>query len=359
MTMKDRIAALLARALREAQGKGLLPPLEVPDPAVERPQNPEHGDYASSLPLKIARAARTDPRRIAQILADLAPHAQEFSAIQAVPPGFINFTLDPAWVRRQVDTILAAGDRYGHSDLGRGESVQVEFVSVNPTGPVHVGHGRGAVLGNALANILAAAGYSVQREYYVNDGGNQLEAFYRSLWTRYLQALGQEAEMPAEGYHGAYMVDLARELAQEAGDRYLGMGAAAGVPALGEIGMKRVLVEIRQDLERLRITFDHWFSERSLYADGTYDRALTLLREGGHTVEREGALWFASSALGEDRDSVLVRRTGVPTYFASDVAYHYDKFRLRKYGRVVNVWGADHQGHVPRMKAVVRALGIA
>lgn len=356
--IRDQIAELLIEALRAAQQQGQLPPIELPDLTIERPQNQDHGDYASSFPLKMARGASMDPRRIAEIVRDHIPARDEIQSVEVAPPGFLNFTLDPAWVRRQVDTILAEGDRFGHSSMGGGQRVQVEFVSVNPTGPVHVGHGRGAVLGSALANLLAAAGYAVQREYYVNDAGTQMDNFFRSVWARYLQALNQEAEMPTEGYQGGYMVELGQELAKEFGDQFFQQGDPEGVSALGEIGMQRMLAGIRNDLEQIRVSFDEWFSERSLFADKTYDTALAFIREQGHTAEREGALWFTASALGDERDSVLIRRTGVPTYFASDIAYHYNKFLKRDFQRVINIWGADHQGHVPRMKAVMKALGL-
>ncbi|MDA1096813.1 MAG: arginine--tRNA ligase, partial [Chloroflexi bacterium] len=231
--IKDRISELVVEALHAAQEQNLLPQIEIPDPNVERPQNEEHGDYSSSLPLKMARAARMDPARIAQILTGILiarlPQIPEISAVQVAHPGFINFTLDAAWLRGRVDEIIAQGDRYGHSDAGQGASVQVEFVSVNPTGPVHVGHGRGAVLGSTLSSLLAAVGYSVQREYYINDAGNQMDNFYRSVWARYLQALGRDEPMPEEGYQGGYLVDLAQAVASEHGDSFLLQGEETGV----------------------------------------------------------------------------------------------------------------------------------
>ncbi|MEK7847737.1 MAG: arginine--tRNA ligase, partial [Chloroflexota bacterium] len=263
-----------------------------------------------------------------------------------------------AWLARQVEAILAAGPAYGNLRLGKGTKVQVEFVSVNPTGPLHVGHGRGAILGSTLARVLAAAGYDVQREYYVNDAGNQMDAFYRSLYARYRQVLGQPAELPPNGYVGGYLLDLAREIAAEMGDSFLKLPEDEAVARLGQIGLDRMLAAIRADLEMVGVEFDLWFRERSLYREGQYDKAMALLRQGGYTAEKEGALWFASTALGEDKDNVLVRSTGIPTYFASDVAYHYNKFVERGFDRVINIWGADHQGHVPRMKAAVSALGI-
>ena len=358
MLVKDRIAQLVQGAADEAARRGLLPAVSLPDPQIQQTQNPEHGDYATSVALKLARAARKSPLEIARTLADAMPQADEVAEVRVAPPGFINFVLSDAWLKRQVEGVLSAGDGFGSSTTGAGQSVQVEFVSANPTGPIHVGHGRGAVLGSTLANILSAVGYSVQREYYVNDAGSQIEAFRRSLWARYQQALGVQAEMPAEGYMGAYMTELGREMVKEHGRRFMEMPEETGREALGELGLKKMLAEIREDLTRLSVDFDVWFSERTLFSDGQYERALSLLRERKCVREKEGALWFASTALGDDKDAVLVRSSGLPTYFASDVAYHYNKFVERHFQRVINIWGADHQGHVPRMKAVVSALGV-
>ncbi len=358
MLVKDRIAQLVQAAADEAGRRGTLPAVSLPDPQIQQTQNPEHGDYATSVALKLARAARKSPLEIARTLADAMPHADEVAEVRVAPPGFINFVLSDTWLKRQLEDVLSAGEAFGGSTTGAGQSVQVEFVSANPTGPIHVGHGRGAVLGSTLANILSAVGYNVQREYYVNDAGSQIEAFRRSLWTRYQQALGVSAEMPAEGYMGAYMTELGEQMAREHGRRFLEMPEEKGREALGEIGLQKMLADIRDDLSRLSVDFDVWFSEKTLFSGGQYDRALGLLRERSFVREKEGALWFASTALGEDKDAVLVRSSGLPTYFASDVAYHYNKFVERKLQRVINIWGADHQGHVPRMKAVVSALGV-
>ncbi|MDO8530793.1 MAG: arginine--tRNA ligase [Dehalococcoidia bacterium] len=358
MLVKERIAQLVQAAATEAVQRGLLPSISLPDVLIQQPQNPEHGDYATNVALKLARAARKSPLEIARTLADTMPQADEIAETRVAPPGFINFVLSDAWLKRQVVEVLSAGDDFGSSTTGAGQSVQVEFVSANPTGPIHVGHGRGAVLGSTLANVLSAAGYNVQREYYINDAGSQIEAFRRSLWARYQQALGVPAEMPAEGYVGAYMVELGQAMAGEHGRRFLEMPEEQGRETLGEIGLQKMLAEIRQDLARLSVDFDVWFSERTLFSAGQYDRALRLLRERNVVREKEGALWFASTALGDDKDAVLVRSSGLPTYFASDVAYHYNKFVERHFQRVINIWGADHQGHVPRMKAVVSALGV-
>ncbi len=358
LTLKQRLIELLTQAAGEAQQQGKLPAITLPEIAIEHPQNPEHGDYASSLPLKLARATGVSPLTIANDLAGLMVATPETGSITVAPPGFINFTLKSDWLTSQVESILVSGDAYGNIDLGQGNRVQIEFVSVNPTGPLHVGHGRGAVLGSTLANVLAAAGYNVEKEYYINNAGSQIDAFYRSLHARYRQSLGVDAEMPADGYLGAYMVDLAKEIVAEEGDRFLGLPEPEAVSQLGQVGLAKMISQIRDDLELLGVSFDVWFSERSLFENGQYQKTMALLRQGGYISEKEGATWFTSTALGEDKDNVVVRSGGSPTYFASDIAYHYNKFLERKFDKVINIWGADHQGHISRMKAVVGALGI-
>ena len=356
--VKQRLTELLTQAASEAQRLGKLPSVTLPEVAVERPQNPEHGDYASSFPLKLARATGVNPLAIAENMVGLIVPSPEIDTITVAPPGFINFTLKSDWLTRQVDSILAAGDSYGNIDLGRGSRVQLEFVSVNPTGPLHVGHGRGAILGDALANVLTATGYKVEKEYYINDAGSQIDAFYRSLYARYQQCLGVEAEMPTNGYLGGYMIDLAKEIISKDGDKYLLMPEKDALHFLRNIGLEMMITQIRNDLKSLGVEFDSWFSETALFM-GTYHRAIANLEEKGYLTQKEGATWFVSTALGEDKDNVVVRGDGSPTYFASDIAYHYDKFLVRKFDKVINIWGADHQGHVSRMKAVVGALGIA
>ncbi len=357
--IKQRLIELLSQAATQAQKSSRLPSVALPEITIEHPQNPEHGDYASSFPLKLARAAGASPLNIAEELVGLMAPAPEIETITVAPPGFINFTLSSVWLVRQVDSILAAGDTYGNIDLGRGSRVQVEFVSVNPTGPLHVGHGRGAILGSTLADVLAAAGYRVEKEYYINDVGSQMDAFYHSLYARYQQCLGTDAEMPSDGYFGNYMVDLAKEIIAEEGNRFLPLPPEKALSQLGQIGLAKIIEQIKSDLERLGVSFDVWFSEKSLYDNGQYQKAMSLLREGGYIGEKEGATWFVSTALGENKDNVVVRSDGSPTYFASDIAYHYNKFLERKFDTVINIWGADHQGHISRMKAVVAALGIA
>lgn len=356
--VKDKIVQLLEQAVVEAQQRGLLPAVALPEVIVEHPQNAAYGDYACSFALKIARLARLDPILISQTVAGFIKPVPEIEKIEVAPPGFINFTLKRDWLAQQVEEILEAGEAYGDINLGRGLRVQLEFVSVNPTGPLHVGHGRGAVLGSTLANVLTAADYSVEKEYYINDAGTQMDSFNLSLYARYKQALGFPAEIPPDGYLGIYLMDLAGEVIAERGDTFLSLPAEEAIAELGKLGLNKMLDSIKADLELLGVSFDVWFSEQSLYQGNQYQAAMSLLREKGYIGEKEEATWFVSSALGEDKDNVLVRSSGSPTYFASDIAYHYNKFLQRRFDRVIDIWGADHQGHVPRMKAAVSALGI-
>lgn len=356
--LRERLIEILTEAVSRAQQAGKLPVIALPDITIEHPQNPEHGDYASNLPLRLARSIGVNPLKIAQELVSLIPVANEIDKVTFAPPGFINFTLKDSWLAGQVDAILQSDDNFGNNDAGKGNRVQVEFVSINPTGPLHVGHGRGAILGSTLANVLVASGYSVGREYYFNDAGNQMDAFKNSLYARYLQSLGIDRELPANGYHGAYMIDLAKEIMAEQGDRFRQLPEDEAVSRLGEIGLKKVMDAIKAELKLLRVDFDVWFSEQSLYRDGQYQKVLEILRQAGDLAEKEGATWFVSTALGEDKDNVVIRSDGSPTYFAADIAYHYNKFIERGFDRVINVWGADHQGHVSRLKAVVGALGV-
>lgn len=358
--IRDEIEDIIAAAVRRAQEEGALPAVAVPSVALERPQRPEHGDYATSLPLRLARAAGRSPLEIAKAIAQRVDTgaSEALEQVEAAPPGFINVRLSPGWLASQVDVILKQGPAFVNLPLGQGRKVQVEFVSANPVGPIHVGNGRGLALGDTLARVLEAAGYEVQREYLVNDAGTQTETFAETLYARYQQLFGRDVDIPEGGYPGEYMVDLARQLKDERGDSLLRPAGEPYPPELHDLGVAKMLEVIKADLAAIGVHYDRWFSERSLYSDSTYQKAMSLLRERGYVAEREGAVWFVSSSLGEEKDNVLVRSSGQPTYFASDVAYHYDKFFLRGFDRVINVWGADHQGHVPRMKAAVAALGI-
>jgi arginyl-tRNA synthetase len=352
------IEKLVQDAILTAQDAGELPAFDVPPLVVERPQREEHGDYAATAGMQLASVARMPPIRIAEIIASHIPQMGFLSKVEVARPGFVNFTLDDDWLAQQVDHILSAGQGYGNVPLGQGERVQVEYVSANPTGPLHVGSGRNAVIGDSLANVLEAAGYEVQREFYVNDAGTQMGVFAKTLYARYAQALGRDEPIPEDGYPGSYLVEIGDEIARQEGDRFLNQPREEALDALCQMGLEKMLASIREDLARMGVVHDRWFSERSLYENGLYDRIKALLAEKGYIVERDGAVWFTSSELGDDKDNVFIRSDGEPGYFASDIAYHYDKFVLRGFDKVIDVWGADHQGHVPRMKAAMRAIGV-
>ena len=356
--VRDSISQLVSQAIEQARREGLVQLETPPEVLLERPGNPGHGDFATSLPLRLARSTRIKPLDLAQILVERIPDSIEVTKVETAHPGFINFFLDHDWLQKQVEVICRAGPAYGRLNLGNGQKVMVEFVSVNPTGPVHVGHTRGAVMGSTLAAILGVAGFEVTREYYVNDAGNQMDLFYRSVYARYLQSMGHDADFPANGYQGDYINDLGREIGESAGRRFLEMGESEAIDEIGDLAREKMVAMIRQDLEGIGVEFDNWFSERSLYRNGEYDKAMDLLRSRNFLSQRDDALWFKSSMLGDEKDNVVVRSTGEPTYFASDIAYHFNKFLARDYDRVIDIWGADHQGHVPRMKAAVEALGI-
>ncbi len=356
--IRDTIADVLKKAAIQAQKQGSIPQITLPEILLEHPQNPEHGDYASTVAMKLARTAKMNPMKIAEAIKDNLPPIDGVTG-SVLKPGFINFSLSKEWLARQVNEILEKGENYGNSDLGKGIRLQLEFVSVNPTGPLHVGHGRGAVLGSTLANVLNATGYEVEKEYYINDAGNQMHNFYLSLYARYREALGQPAEVPPDGYHGEYMIELAQDIVVEKGDAFLKLPEAEALKELGRIGMERVLNLIDKDLRELGIQFDTWFSEqKEIHDSGELSRVLDMFKQGNRVEEKEGALWLVSTELGEDKDNVLIRSDGMPTYFAADIAYHYNKFIRRNFDRVIDIWGADHQGHVSRMKAAIEALDI-
>ena len=313
--------------------------------------------------MQLARFARMAPIKIAEILANrlreqIATQLPFIGQVEVVAPGFINFRLSEPWLLSQVNTILEEGQAYGRIALGKGRSVQVEYVSANPTGPLHIGSARNAALGDALARALDAAGYAVQHEYYVNDAGSRMSVFYETLYARYAQALGVQEPVPEDGYHGYYMVEMGNQIAIEDGRKYLEMPRERAVAEIGALGLQRIVSSFHDDLALMGIQYDCWFSEHSLYRDGQFGRIMTILREGGHIEEHDGAVWFKASDLGGGKDEVIVRSDGSPGYFASDIAYHYNKFVERGFDRVIDVWGADHQGHVPRMQAMMKALGL-
>jgi arginyl-tRNA synthetase len=357
------IAELTRQAIQEAQAKGALPTFDIPQVTVQPPRRPEFGDFSTSICLQVNRLARMAPLEVAKAVISHFPPAGLIGQMDVAQPGFLNFTLSADWLVEQVEAINAAGEAWGRVDLGQGRRVQVEYGSANPTGPLHVGFGRNVVLGDAVANLLVAAGYDVHREYYVNDVGAQTELLGQSLYARYLQLLGRDAALPEEGYQGEYIVEWAQEIVDAEGKRYLDMPVDEAQAQLRDLGIQRALENIRGDCERLQIRYDNWFFESSLHTSGLFDRVYKMLQEKGHLVEREGAVWFTSPDL--DADAVIIRSPEVvadpdkrPTYLASDLAYAWDKLVRRGFARAIYVWGADHHGDVPRVKAGVKALGL-
>ncbi|MDF1553250.1 MAG: arginine--tRNA ligase [Deferrisomatales bacterium] len=356
--MRDNLTDLILEAHRAAVAAGTLPDTPLPPWKLELPNNPDHGDYATNLAMVLARAAKMAPRAIAAALLDALDDPNGLLAgTEVAGPGFINFRLQPAAWNQVLGAVEEQADRYGFSRVGEGRSVQVEFVSANPTGPLHVGHGRGAVVGDTLARILAAAGFTVQREYYVNDAGNQMGILGRSVYLRYLEAGGRAVEFPENHYRGEYIREFAAAARQKWGARFEDTPEAAAVEELGLWAGGLILDDIRDDLARFGVRFDRWFSEKQLHDTGEVERILGELEERGVAYREEGALWLRTAGHGDDKNRVLVKGDGLKTYFASDIAYHLDKF-ARGFDQVVNVWGADHHGYVPRVKAALDTVGI-
>ncbi len=357
-TIQAHLAGLIDQAARAAVANGDLPDVALPEPSIDRPKDAANGDFASALPMRLARAAMKPPLEVARAIASHIPADATIDPPEVAPPGFINLRLSTAFIQQQVEHIIREGAAYADLTLGKGKKAQVEFVSANPTGPLHVGNGRGAAIGDALAAVLGAAGYEVSREYYVNDAGTQADTFTDTLYARYQQLFGRNVEIPKDGYPGDYMIDLAKALRDRASDGFLRPEGEAAPKELGPAGIELMLQSIRAALDSFGVHYDTWYSERSLYeSGGAYDTAMRILREKGLLADREGALWFSSSELGEDKDNVVVRSDGHPTYYASDIAYHWDKFIRRGYDLVVDVWGADHHGHVSRLKTATGAVG--
>jgi arginyl-tRNA synthetase len=355
--IRAHLESLVDGAVAGAIAAGDLPDVAVPAAAVERPKDSTHGDFASTLPLRLARAMMKPPPEIANAIARHLPADAAVEPARVAAPGFLNFELSVPFLQSQVEHVITHGPAFADLSLGAGKRAQVEFVSANPTGPLHVGNARGGAIGDALAYALEAAGYDVEREYYVNDDGTQTDMFGETLYARYQQLFGREVDIPADGYPGEYMIELAQEIRDEVGDGFLLPPGETAPAALPQLGIELMVRKIRQSLTNFGIHYDRWFSEKSLYEpEGTYETATAILREQGYLVKREGALWFTSSELGEDKDNVVVRSDGRPTYYASDIAYHYDKFVKRGFHLVIDVWGADHHGHVSRLKTATRAV---
>jgi arginyl-tRNA synthetase len=386
--MKSHIADLVTQALDRLTQDGILAAGQYPPPAIERARDASHGDFATNVAMVNSKAAKMRPRDLAEKLVAALPASAVIDAVEIAGPGFINFRLSDTAYHSLVPEILAAGHAYGRSEIGNGKRVQVEFVSANPTGPLHVGHGRGAAYGAVVADLLEAVGYEVHREYYVNDAGRQMDILGTSVWLRYLELCGETLTFPSNGYKGDYVWDIAATLHREHGDDYRHRAEEVfdAVPAdepdggdkeahidaligrakslLGdnryrlvfESGLNTILDDIRDDLGLFGVYYQEWYSERSLVESGAVNKAIDRLREAGHLYQKGGAWWFRSTDFGDEKDRVVVRDNGQATYFASDIAYHLDKLE-RGFDRVIDVWGADHHGYVPRVRAALQAMG--
>jgi arginyl-tRNA synthetase len=352
-TIKKEIRA----ALERAKAKGSLEFSSMPPFVLEKPREAQHGDLATNAAMLMAKEARKSPRDIARILTDeIRTEGTWIDQIEIAGAGFINFLLKKDWLFGVLPEILKAGDTYGSVNIGKGEKVLVEFVSANPTGLPHMGNARGAALGDSVASLLTLAGYDVDREFYINDAGNQIVNLANSLEARYLEALGLDFDRSMIVYEGQDLVDKVQAIASEVGDGYVSLEVSDRRKVLTERVVGETVSDIRRTLESFGVRFDRWFSEKTLYESGKVQETLNLLTEKGWTYEKDGAVWLKASLWGDEKDEVLVRANGIPTYFAADIAYHGDKF-ARGYTRLVNIWGADHHGHVARMKGAMEGLG--
>ena len=354
--MKKNLIELLEKSINSCLRKGILKEMEIPFIDVELPREGAHGDYASNIAMVLASGQREPPRRIAErIVENIDDNEGILEKIEIAGPGFINFFIKTtAWVAllEEVDRL---GDSYGESDIGGGTTVQVEFVSANPTGPLHIGHARGAVIGDVIAGILQASGFAVSREYYINDAGNQMNMLGESVYYRYLEEMGEDVSFPDTCYQGGYITDLAREIHDTFGDRFRSDREGA-IPFLTDYAAGSILDGIKEDLKTLGVVFDRYFSEKELYRDNDVAKILQRLQGEGFIYEEGGTLWFRTTDFGDEKDRVVVRENNEPTYFAADIAYHLNKY-ARGFDRVINVWGADHHGYIPRMHACIQALG--
>lgn len=355
--IQNDIKTVIDSAITKARERGELNVNEIPDYIIEVPREKAHGDFATNAAMLLPRQAKLPPGKIAEIIiANMDLTGTYVERVEAAGPGFINFYLNNEWLTDVIAVIVKEGDAYGRCDEGKGEKINVEFVSANPTGPMHMGNARGAALGDSLANLLEAVGYDVTREFYINDAGNQIENFGRSLEARYLQLLGKDAEVPENGYYGEDIIEHMRELIESEGDKYLNVGEEERRAYFIKYALEKNLARMKKDLENFGVKFDIWFSEQKLHEGGHVEETIKMLKEKGLTYEKDGALWFKASLFGAEKDEVLIRNNGVPTYFAADIAYHRNKFE-RGFVKAIDIWGADHHGHVPRMKGSMEALG--
>ena len=370
MLLPTILADLIHDAARKAQKKDDLPKFDLPEVLVTRPRQSDKGDFSCALPLQVIRPVndalrvlekeRMSPIQVGEAIVRRLAENPYIGRAKVAPPGFINLWLDAGWLAAQAGVITAAGTEYFKVDLGHGARAQVEFVSANPTGPLHFGGARNAAIGDTLARLLENSGYEVQREYYINDKGTQVDIFADTLWRRYQQLFGVDVAIPTDGYPGAYMIDYARAIQNENGDSLLSFSDEEAIPRFGALGLGLVTAELADDLAMMRVYFDRWFSEQSLYEDGTFETISAMLRERGDLYMKDDAVWFSASKYlpKSDRDEVFIRSNGEPGYYASDIAYHYNKFVTRGFDRVIDVWAVDHQNQAARMPAMLKALDI-
>lgn len=350
---------IIEQAVKKAVSNGALPEAEMPQFNIEKPANKDNGDYSTNVAMAGARAFKKAPRMIAEaIVSCIDLDGTVFERVEIAGPGFMNFFLSQQFYSNVLKDVFSCGKDYGKSDYGQGKRVLVEFVSANPTGPMHIGNARGGAIGDCLASVLDWAGFSVNREFYVNDAGNQIEKFATSLEVRYLQHYDPSIELPEDAYHGQDIVEHAENFIKEYGDKYVNADSKERRKALVDFALPKNIAGLERDLGRYRITYDKWFRESTLHNDGSVQRVIDALKEKGVTYEQDGALWFKASEYGNDKDIVLVRANGLPTYIVPDIAYHYNKLVTRGYDKAIDVLGADHHGYVPRMKAALTALGL-
>ncbi|WP_173918540.1 arginine--tRNA ligase [Halobacillus sp. Marseille-Q1614] len=351
---EQKLKGEIVRAVKQA---GLATDEEMPDVVLEQPKDKAHGDYATNMAMQLARVAKKNPRQIAAELIEAFDRSKaSIEKIEIAGPGFINFKMNNQYLTDLVPAILEAGENYGRTDTGQGHKIQVEFVSANPTGTLHLGHARGAAVGDSLCNVLDAAGYNVSREYYINDAGNQMNNLALSVQARYMQALGKDWNMPEDGYQGQDIIDLGQKLVDEDGDKWADTPEEERIEFFLAYGLKFLLDRIKYDLEEFRVPFDEWFSETSLYKGDQIKDALKVLEEKNYVYEKDDATWFETTKFGDDKDRVLIKNDGTYTYLTPDIAYHKNKLD-RGFDTLINIWGADHHGYIPRMKAAIQALG--
>ena len=356
---ENELKIIIENAINKAMASGDLPEAEIPQVNIEKPANKDNGDYSTNVAMAGARAFKKAPKMIAEAIAKcIELDGTVFEKVEIAGPGFMNFFLSQKFYCDILKDVFACGENYGKSDYGKGKKILVEFVSANPTGPMHIGNARGGAIGDCLASVLDWAGYSVNREFYVNDAGNQIEKFATSLEVRYLQHFDSTVELPEDAYHGQDIVDHAENFIAEYGDKYVNAQSSERRKALVDYALPKNIAGLEKDLGRYRITYDKWFRESTLHNDGSVQKVIDALKEKGVTYEQDGALWFKASEYGNDKDIVLVRANGLPTYIVPDIAYHYNKLVTRGYDKAIDVLGADHHGYVPRMKAALTALGL-